>query len=292
MPVTQFPTSTTTGSSPFSSMIGGNGSGGMPSLNLPGISMPNVNAGGIKTDPNQVYSFLSSPQQSLTSLIGPLLQQVFGAQGNMAQGMFAQQGAQGAARAQSDAMARGLTGSSIEAANMSGAYNSADQGFNQYIMQMLSQLVPQYTQAAQFDINGANNQYSNLAQAVGQQYSSQIQQDQFMKMLQQGTDIANQQSSDNRMGAWLGLAGSAMGAGAKMYAASDIRLKTNIEKIGECMGLPVYTFRYVKDAPFRLPDGKHTGFMGHEVAKLYPDCVTTVDGYLMVDYAGIFRRKN
>lgn len=197
MPVTPFPTMTTQGASPLGGMIGGNGSSGLPGLNLPGLTMPNIDAGSLSTDPRQVYSLLAQPQQSLTSIIGPLLQQVFGTQGNLMQGLFQQMGGQNAAQAQSDAMARGLSGSSIEAANMMGARTGANQSFAQYLAGQLSNLVPQYAGAAQFDITGANQQYSNLAQAVGQQVSSQLQQRQFEQqmstLLRQANIAANAQ---------------------------------------------------------------------------------------------------
>jgi hypothetical protein len=64
---------------------------------------------------------------------------------------------------------------------------------------------------------------------------------------------------------------------------SDIRLKTDIEKIGERPdGLGVYLFRYIAGGPRRI------GLMAQEVLKVIPEAVTRgADGYLMVDYGRV-----
>ena len=132
-----------TQSNPYASIAAGTSApgAGIPAINLPGIQTPSVNPANLSTSSNQVYQLLSQAPQSLTSAIGPLLQQVFGTQSNLMQPIFAQQGAQGAAQAQSDAQKRGLTGSSIEAAGISSAYSSANQNYDQYLAGQLSSLV-------------------------------------------------------------------------------------------------------------------------------------------------------
>lgn len=63
------------------------------------------------------------------------------------------------------------------------------------------------------------------------------------------------------------LAGAASGAGAA--AASDRRLKQNIEKLGELDdGLGVYRFEYIDGA--RFGEGEQVGVMADEVAELRP----------------------
>lgn len=64
---------------------------------------------------------------------------------------------------------------------------------------------------------------------------------------------------------------------------SDIRLKTDIERIGTAgNGLPLYSFRYVWGGP------KRTGHMAHEVATKFPEAVSTHEsGFLMVDYSKV-----
>lgn len=77
----------------------------------------------------------------------------------------------------------------------------------------------------------------------------------------------------------LGVAGTA----ARAYAASDIRVKRDIERVGALpSGLPVYSFRYVwSDVP-------HIGVMAQEARGLFPDAVAEhANGFLMVDYNAI-----
>ena len=64
---------------------------------------------------------------------------------------------------------------------------------------------------------------------------------------------------------------------------SDIRLKTNIVKLGvRADGLGVYAFDYVWGGP------RNIGLMAQEVMHVYPDAVMTDgQGYLMVDYGKV-----
>ncbi len=267
----------------------GQSNNGLPSLNLgQGIQTQGVDPSKLQTDPSQVYSLLSNAPQSLTATLGPLLQQIYGMQGNLMQGTFQQQGAQGAAQAQSDAMKRGLTGSSIEGAGMQQAYGQANQGFNQYMASILQNLIPQYSQAAQFDIGNQQGYYGNLAQAVGQNYASEIQQKQFQQQLQAGLDAASQ-SSNAQM--WAGIAsglGSAVGGGIAKY--SDIRLKDNVRPVGSVWGLNVYRFTFKQKAGLNLPKDEQLGFLAHEVAAKYREAVKAINGYLCVNY-GVLARE-
>jgi hypothetical protein len=74
-----------------------------------------------------------------------------------------------------------------------------------------------------------------------------------------------------------------MGGGANYsLAPSDIRLKTNIVKVGErADGLNVYDFDYIWGGE------RQRGLMAHEVADVYPDAVGVRNGYLMVDYSKV-----
>jgi len=63
---------------------------------------------------------------------------------------------------------------------------------------------------------------------------------------------------------------------------SDIRLKADIEPIGERGGHAWYRFRYVWDEPGTV----HEGVMAQEVIETHPDAVITHPlGFLMVDYS-------
>jgi len=80
----------------------------------------------------------------------------------------------------------------------------------------------------------------------------------------------------------LGDLAGVIAAGAKAYAASDIRLKRDIERLGELpSGLPVYRFRYL------WSDAEHVGVMAQEAQQLFPDAVATIGGFLHVDYSAI-----
>lgn len=87
------------------------------------------------------------------------------------------------------------------------------------------------------------------------------------------------EAHNSMLGAFAGMGGAAMGAGAKMYAASDRRLKEDIRRVGKLdNGLPVYAFRYKGAEAIGL------GLMSDEVRELHPDAVKVVNGYDMVDY--------
>jgi hypothetical protein len=63
---------------------------------------------------------------------------------------------------------------------------------------------------------------------------------------------------------------------------SDIRLKADIEPMGERNGLAWYSYRYVWDEP----GTKREGVMAQEVIETHPDAVITHPlGFLMVDYS-------
>ena len=61
---------------------------------------------------------------------------------------------------------------------------------------------------------------------------------------------------------------------------SDIRLKTDIEKVGiAANGLPLYNFRYIGGAVV------YRGVMAQDVLEVFPEAVTTMpNGYLGVRY--------
>lgn len=73
------------------------------------------------------------------------------------------------------------------------------------------------------------------------------------------------------------------GTAAKVYAASDIRLKRDIKRVGELSyGLPVYSFKYLNS------DAEHIGVMAQETLAYKPEAVAIMaNGYLCVDYAAL-----
>lgn len=90
---------------------------------------------------------------------------------------------------------------------------------------------------------------------------------------------AQNQARNSTMGNLFGLGGS-LGAAAIM---SDIRLKTDITRIGTEKGIPVYTFRYRND-----PHGiMWRGVMAQDILEIMPDAVEEIGDYLGVDYGKI-----
>lgn len=88
------------------------------------------------------------------------------------------------------------------------------------------------------------------------------------------------QQQQSRNAALGGIAG--LGAAALPLVFSDIRVKTDIKRVGATdSGLPVYTFRYKAGGPVQM------GVMAQEVMQVRPDAVHDVNGILAVDYGMI-----
>lgn len=125
------------------------------------------------------------------------------------------------------------------------------------------------TQASlpQFSATSTNNQAApNVMGAYANNYQGQL-------------NAYNSQvgSSNSSLGGILGTLGSLGRAG--IIAASDIRLKSAIKKLGKIKGFNLYEFEYIGD------DAKHIGVMAQEVQKIRPEAIITMpDGFLAVDY--------
>lgn len=64
-------------------------------------------------------------------------------------------------------------------------------------------------------------------------------------------------------------------------AASDIRVKQNINKLGRINGINIYEFEYKPE--YKLPEGKHIGVMAQEVEHI-PNAVVEINGIKHVNY--------
>lgn len=99
------------------------------------------------------------------------------------------------------------------------------------------------------------------------------------------TSVSHSESKSKGQTPGLGdLIGSIIGSVA---AASDIRLKDNIELVGKLDdGLPVYDFDYRRDLDPSLPEGRQRGVMAHDVKRLRPWALGPVrtDGFSTVFY--------
>lgn len=286
MPISQFGGNATQ-SNPYAALTAsqGNPNTMMPGLNLPtGFQMPNLNPNTMTTGLQGIKDLLTTQPQSLTNLMAPLYQQLLSTQGGALSSAYNLQGQQGAAQAVSDAAARGITGSSIEEGGIQSALAGAGQGYQQALASLLGTITGQYGQTAQFDIGQVSSYYQNLAQALGQEYSSTIQQQQFEEALQAGQAEG---SAANKAGLWsagIGALGGLGGAGIKAF--SDLRLKTGERRIGTWHGLPLWRFRYTAQAQRQhgAPGGEHVGLMAHEVPAAYTGAVDVKDGLLRIDY--------
>ena len=116
-------------------------------------------------------------------------------------------------------------------------------------------------QGFQNQTNNANNLFNGYANLQGQ--SNQIN------------------NQDSGLG---GMVGTIVGAGITRY--SDIRLKENIEYLGQENGINMFEFEYV-DKPY-LPKGRFIGVIAQDVEYRHPEAVYTCeDGYKRVDYSKI-----
>jgi hypothetical protein len=87
-------------------------------------------------------------------------------------------------------------------------------------------------------------------------------------------DMQAQAAKQKMFGDMIGTIGSAA------FAASDRRLKTDIQRIGTTDGgLPVYTYRYKGE------DAMQMGVMAQDVEKVNPEAVREFGGYKAVNYA-------
>ena len=95
--------------------------------------------------------------------------------------------------------------------------------------------------------------------------------------------IAAGQAKQDQLGQLLNV-----GASAAMIAASDIRLKDNIERIGDYKGYNVYRWTWNAAGEALGYTGEAVGVMAHELDKVRPDLVSERNGYLHVNYGGLF----
>ena len=82
-----------------------------------------------------------------------------------------------------------------------------------------------------------------------------------------------------------GAAGTAAAAGA----FSDIRLKTEIKRVGELEnGIPVYRWKWTKEAKKIVGDQGTLGVLAQEILNIMPEAVSIgSDGYYRVDYGRV-----
>ena len=93
---------------------------------------------------------------------------------------------------------------------------------------------------------------------------------------------AAQMNNANKIG-WGDMMGTAAGLGGSLGSAailaSDIRVKENLKKLDTVDGINIYRFDYINGAKNQV------GVIAQEMQEKCPECVTTKDEYLAVNYS-------
>lgn len=123
----------------------------------------------------------------------------------------------------------------------------------------------------------ANQGWNNVGQLGVQKYNADV------NAYEARTKAASAESAG-----FGSMVGSLAGTAAKLYL-SDIRTKENIKLVGWLPnGLPVYDYEYKPEFKDEAGHGRFRGVMAHEVEKVIPDAVVTLDnGYKAVDYSKV-----
>lgn len=167
------------------------------------------------------------------------------------------------------ALGRGL------ASNASTAYGvslNAGQGAGGSAGAAANYMGSAYNQTGQM-MNNATNAYGVAGNIYGQEFNARMQ--------GYNAQLAADANSSSGLGSLVGMGlstfGGANGWGTAMMAASDRRMKTDIEKVGKdkASGLDLYAYRYKGD-PKTYP--KVIGPMADEVEEKYPEKVVEVAG--------------
>ena len=163
--------------------------------------VPVSGGGALQFSPEQILGLIQqSGGQSLVNLALPAMEQILGQQGRFIAPQIEAirgRGEELAAQAQSEATARGLTGSDIEAAGILGARQGAAQQEAQFRgqvgMQQAMTLAQSLFQAMGLDIGANREMFQNLAMAIGQELTARREREMFQLMLQEGIAEAGRQ---------------------------------------------------------------------------------------------------
>lgn len=225
---------------------------------------------------------------SLSSVLLPQAQNIFDMQGRFFAPQLAavrERGEELAANAQSDAGARGLRGSDIEAAGMAGARLGAltEEGKmrGQFGMAQSQAFLDILTKAAMGDLEAAKELRLMLAQAMGQELGDQ----RSIEAARVGREFAASQGAKNRQAALIGAGISALGSlGGGAMKFSDASLKDDVERVGTVGKMDVVRYKAtVQGQKLGMQDG--VGLLAQQVAKHYPKAVGVKQGFMTVDYA-------
>lgn len=258
----------------------------MPQVSVPKLQTLQdvIGTGQPTADASNIYKLLQAPQGRMTDVL-PSLQDLLMGQQAPAVASIREGARSNAAMAQSEAMKRGITGSDIEAANMTMARAQGEQQVGNLIAQQSSALAQYIMQAYGMDVQSNREMFVTLAQALGQELQSQ--RDMEMAAMDRDAMITSGRQSGQYglLGSLIGAAGT-LGAGAMI--ASDRGLKTNVSKVSEAGGVNIYKWDWtVKAAGLGHAQESSIGVVAQELEKTHPYLVSESDGFKQVDYSGL-----
>lgn len=220
--------------------------------------------------------------QGLTNqAIGQNFGQALSASGqNFAQAQSAQQQAN---QAVGQNFGQGITAAQFQNQNQNQQYNQNLQsaGFtNNASNQALAQQLALYNQPLNSItalMSGSQIQNPQFQQYTGQNVNAAPVFQGVQAQNQAAMDVYGQQMAARNAGIQ-GLT-SALGTGAGLYMASDVRLKSNIERVGtHPLGIGIYEYD--------IFDRRERGVLAQELLKVKPEAVRMHPlGFLMVDYS-------
>lgn len=173
--------------------------------------METIGSGTPAASTENIFKLLQAPQGRMTDALPGIQELLMGGQAPAVSAL--REGARGnRAAAQSDAMRRGLTGSDIESASMTMATAQGEQQVGQLIAQQSSQLAQYIMQAMGMDIQGNREMFVTLAQALGQELSSQRDMEQARLDREAAAAEGARGRKSSMWGAGIGAIGSIGGA--------------------------------------------------------------------------------
>ena len=262
--------------------------GGAPSFQAPKLPslMDVLGTGTPEASTANIFKLLQTQQGQMSDLLPGIQELLMGTQAPAVAAI--REGARGGvASAQSEAMKRGLTGSDIEAASMGQARAAGEQQIGQLIAQQSSALAQYIMQAMGMDIQGNREMFVTLAQALGQELSSQRE----MAMRAQEREMMASEGARQRQSSLLGsiIGGVGMIAGGGLAGRkSDIGLKENIRVLGKAGGLDIVRWDWNDKArSLGVYLGESVGVIAQDVETMYPALVGRRDGFKTVRYDGL-----
>lgn len=169
--------------------------------------------------PKNIFDVIKQGYSQQYSSVLPYLQAQLGQQGQFLQPQLQAiraGGEQGAAIAQSEAGARGLRGSDIEAAGMTSARNTASQQAaqlqGQLALQQSNQMAEYIMKLWGMDVQSNQELFNNLAMLLGQELTAQRDQQNFRQQLAAQMRAARSANQGGTINALIGAAGNIVSA--------------------------------------------------------------------------------